>query len=216
MCVVSCAHVLPPDVAGLSDRDDAGPNHGFGADAASGESPDDEDSDEEAAAGVAATVARQARAGGGSVDATLAALQRAEESQRTGAATKGESQKVTAVTKMAHELDAFCNSRRRARALGGSIDATVAALQPAVEAQKGGAASLTPKPLKTLKDGDSHKQLAGSQIPAIVSCGIAGGGSVNPALAVGRRDSGGAGASGGRAKKPAQCHRAGLNAAVNE
>lgn len=63
--------VMTP-AAALSDKDDAGPNHGFGGAQSSG----DEDSDEERQAAAAAAVAQKARARGGSA---TAALQRAEE-----------------------------------------------------------------------------------------------------------------------------------------
>jgi hypothetical protein len=59
-------------VTGLSDKDDTGPNHGFGGAQSSG----DDDSGEERDAAVAAAVAQKAKARGGSA---TAALQRAEE-----------------------------------------------------------------------------------------------------------------------------------------
>ena len=72
-------------IAGLLDKDDAGPNHGFGGAQSSG----DEDSDEERQVAVAAAVAQKARARGGSA---TAALQRAEEagaSKPTGGQSGG-------------------------------------------------------------------------------------------------------------------------------
>lgn len=95
---------------GLSDKDDAGPSHGFGGGGGS-QSSDGDDSEEEREAAIAAAVARRARNAGGSATAAMAALQRAEAALDGGTKLKGGFLLGT--------LYCFCEKGRLRRSPGG-------------------------------------------------------------------------------------------------